>query len=196
MAKERALHVRRFPGRWTKRHWLAVALLIVLAFVVWHAGRVPFVAHAAQGSVGAAPSKAAAITEVSTFRAGWEAVCDRDYCADALLAREIVETAPNTQYVLTLTLTLDHKVSAGDVGLATAVVKIGEPDPVLVEPRAYKLSGRSATTTTLQWSDRVTTDARGELTVLSGLSVRDRNGDDFARTTGTRGVLRVELTPP
>jgi hypothetical protein len=189
------------PERRRRRYKIAAAIVAaaIALLLAWQATQVEFVAWATPSSPAEeTPSgRAAPVTLVSPFRArgGWEAICDQDYCRDAILAMETVPAAPNTSYVVTATLTLDHRVSAGDAGLASAAVKAdGAELPALLAPGAYRLSSRSVTSTTLQWSRRVTTGPQGEVSVEVGASARDRTSDGYARLRGSRGVLKVELT--
>lgn len=124
----------------------------------------------------------------------WTAECGSDYCALPLLAQVNIpaaETAANR--LLTVTLTTQYRSSDGAHAKLEAGVKSRASGEFFrLTPKAFRISSRTDTSTTLTWTQRIGPDPAGYTVQLAAAARGGRHG--IAKVTGRRLVVVVDLT--
>lgn len=156
---------------------------------------IALVTIAAQDSVSQTPSPHIRVEDAS--KAEWSVVDEGDHKDVDSLVEVTVTTPPDTENVdVVVTTSLTYESTRGGSTLALAAYsKEGEEGFEALRPGWYRLQpSRLPTTATLQWISRL--PAQGAVyTFVLYTQASDSSGNGFAKTTGDRTSIVVDVLP-
>ena len=143
-------------------------------------------------------SRRAATSETPLIRAtqrtgSWSYLCGGDSCVSSILVPlDVTTPSGTTSFDVVVTLTLDYRTSAKDIGLVEMRYRtVGGPHGPM-PPKTYPLTSRSRTTTTLTWTLNDLPGDGATYRFTPGIEVEDRGRYGYS-IEGGHMVMVAEL---